>query len=300
MKLKDIYTFFRKRLSTQSSPLGLSLCMSSYDLSHLYKLDSLLGFEGRFGVVHSGVRRKDGLRVAVKEVEKSNICPNMMDEGMLLEVSLLMQVAKVPGVIRLLDNFESGSSFYIVMERLEGRELYDFISSRGALGEQVAQELFGQVVETVVGCQEMGVFHGDINDENIIVEKTETGLQCILIDFGRGTWLNELQVYTQYEGRREYAPPEWLGCKGYWGEALTVWSLGVLLYNMLCGVIPFKTDQEILMGKLIWWEELGLSTMARDLVTASLNKDCTRRLTLQEVRNHTWLTQEVQKSKSML
>jgi len=104
-----------------------------------------------------------------------------------------------------------------------------------------------------------------------------------------GSWFSSSEVYSNYEGTRVYAPPEWVACRRYKGEALTVWSLGILLYDMLCGDIPFETDTEILGGRLIWWEELGLSSLAKDLVTKCLARDQALRLSLVEVLAHPWL-----------
>ena len=73
------------------------------------------------------------------------------------------------------------------------------------------------------------------------------------------------------------------------GEGLTVWSLGILLYDMLCGDIPFETDTEILEGRLVWWEELGLSSLAKDLITRCLARDQADRLSLAQVLAHPWL-----------
>jgi serine/threonine protein kinase len=97
------------------------------------------------------------------------------------------------------------------MERVEGTDLFDFISEMGALGEHLSKKLFSEVVDSVAGCQEMGEKHGDIKDKNIMVENTETELQCTLIDFDSDTWQKEGQVYTHYNGTMLYAPHEYLG-----------------------------------------------------------------------------------------
>jgi serine/threonine protein kinase len=251
----------------------------------LYREEGVIG-KGGFGTVYSAVRRTDGLRVAIKEVTKNRAVAK--EDNVPLEVLLLQQVEDVPGVIRLVDYFESRDMFHIVMERVHGQDMFDFISDCGTLSEEVARDLFKQVVDTVFHCHERGVLHGDIKDENILVD-LDTG-HIKLIDFGSGSRLHT-GIYTQYEGTRVYSPPEWVSSRRYRAEGLTVWSLGILLYDMLCGDIPFETDEEIRRGNLVWFDQLNLSDMAKCLVEGCLAMDHAERMTLQQVRDHPWLAE---------
>merc|ERR1712154_128764 len=97
------------------------------------------------------------------------------------------------------------------------------------------------------------------------------------------------KVFKEFRGTRVYSPPDWILAGEYQADKLTVWSLGILLYDMLCGDIPFETDTEILGGRLIWWEELSLSSLAKDLVTKCLARDQALRLSLVELLAHPWL-----------
>ena len=291
MKLKEMCLSLQQRVKPPVvTPLREAVATSRRELRLLYEVEERVLGRGGFGTVHAGTRRSDGLRVAVKEVRRSSVPATMVEEGVPLEVRLLQAVEDVPGVIRLLDYFATSDTFYIVMELVEGRDLFDFISERGPLEEGLAVRLFRQVVEAVVGCQERGVQHGDVKDENILVEEVEGEVLVRLIDLGSGTWFSPMSIMTEYEGTRVSSPPEWIACRRYHQEALTVWSLGVLLYDILCGDIPFETDKEIMEGKVVWWQELTVSSMARDLVTRCLSKEQGSRLTLQEVASHPWLS----------
>jgi len=271
MKLKQI---LKNSLSVWRSP-GLR------EFTRLYRVGKVLG-RGGFGIVHSAIRNNDGAEVAVKEISKDVVV--VMEENIPLEIVLLQQVADVPGVVRLLDYFDTGNSFMIVMERFNGQDLFDFISRHGTLSENTARDIFGQVVEAVVMCKERGVLHGDIKDENILIDE-KTGAVKV-IDFGSGcSWVSGW--YEEYEGTREYAPPEWVRARRYKAEGLTVWSLGILLYDMLYGDIPYVTDEEILRGDLVMNEQLGSSV--RSLMERCLCSDERERMSLQEVKDHPWL-----------
>ena len=270
MKLKDIFNFSLSQLSVRDKSCG------SGQFRRLYKIDHVLG-RGGFGTVHSATRKYDGMKVAVKEVTKDSVIA--LEDNVPLEVVLLKQVEDVPGVVHLLDYFETGDSFLIVMERFNGQDLFDFISKHENLSEKVARDIFGQVVEAVFMCKERGVLHGDIKDENIMIDP-DTGM-VKMIDFGSGTWLHPGD-YEVYEGTREYSPPEWVSTRRFRAEGLTVWSLGILLYDMLCGDIPFETDEEIMRGSLVWYDQLDLSETVKSLVERCLQTDQRERMSLQQ------------------
>ena len=143
-----------------------------------------------------------------------------------------------------------------------------------------------QVVDTLITCQERGVLHGDIKDENILIDLNTSRVK--LIDFGSGAWIQP-GAFTEYQGTRVYAPPEWIKHRRFHAEGLTVWSLGILLYDMICGDIPYETDDQILSRSLVWYDQLGLSKEVKSLVVGCLNHDMAGRMTLLEIRDHPWM-----------
>jgi len=253
--------------------------------SQLYKVGDELG-KGGFGMVYAAVRKADKLQVAVKEVYKVKIIKKTSDGRIPLEVALMQQVAKVPGVIKIIDWFEGPESFFIVMEKFHGQDLFDYISEHGPLKESRARLIFNQVLETVLLCHNRGVFHRDIKDENILINPRSRELR--LIDFGSGTYLHD-GLYNDFEGTRVYAPPEWLKVRRYTASSLTVWSLGILLHDLVLGDIPFETDDQILMGLPDWTSATSISPGLKDLIQRCLKEDPRKRISLEDLSSHSWL-----------
>merc|ERR1712165_645140 len=278
MKLKQLFSF-----SSRSSSSG-SLEQGRKDFHTQYLVKEQLG-KGGFGVVYSAVRRSDGLEVAVKEVNKDERVV-VGDNNMPLEVALMQQLQDVPGVIRFIDYFDMQTCFYIVMERFHSKDLFDFISEQGPLPEALAKEIFRQLLTTLVSCHQKGVLHRDIKDENILIDLNT--LKIKLIDFGSGCFLED-RVYHEFQGTRVYSPPEWVNSRAYRPEGLTVWSLGVLLYDMVCGDVPFECDAQISRAQLTWFPQLKLGEEVKSLITGCLMVNTQERLTISEVTSHPWL-----------
>ncbi|XP_047443512.1 serine/threonine-protein kinase pim-2 isoform X6 [Mugil cephalus] len=240
-----------------------------------YRCGSLLG-SGGFGSVFSGQRLSDGLQPG-----ETSPVP--------MEIALLQRLSEVGGhvgVVRMLDWFHvEGRGFLLVLERPpHSQDLFDFITERGAQPERLALRFFRQVVEALRFVHAHSIVHRDIKDENIVVD-TRT-LDVKIIDFGSGAQLKETS-YTEFEGTRVYSPPEWILSQSYEAVPLTVWSLGVLLFDIVCGDIPFERDQEIVQATPIFTRRV--SKECQSLIRWCLSFRPEDRPSLEDILSHPWM-----------
>jgi len=262
----------------------------------LYRVGRVLG-KGGFGTVYNGVRLRDGETIAIKHVAKNMITEWDLLNGkkVPLELKLLCTVRKVDGVVKILDFFERDDSFIYILEKpSDCIDMFDYISEKGCLDEKVAANFFRQVVQTVLACHSSGVIHRDIKDENILVN-LKTG-KLNLIDFGSGAFMKD-DYYTEFDGTRVYSPPEWIKEGRYHHEPMTVWSLGILLYDMVCGDIPFERDEEICNAQLdfkVHFHKVSLS--CQSLIRSCLRVCPKDRASLSDLLYHPWLQEQEKES----
>ncbi|XP_021329732.3 serine/threonine-protein kinase pim-1-like [Danio rerio] len=261
------------------------------DILGRYRIVKKLG-QGGYGTVFEAVRVRDGLEVAMKVVLKSSDMDYLSIPGhptpLPLEVALTILAnhgPTVPQIIQMLEWQERPDSYIMILERPSPCEdLFDFLERHlGTLSENMTRHIMWQVVQAAHMCCQRGVLHRDIKLENLLINK-ET-LEVKLIDFGCGDLL-KTSAYTTFCGTEDYCPPEFRSSGRYYGKAATVWSLGVLLYELLCGEPPKHSDLDLTDERI--WIKPGLSKECCQLVQSCLQRSPKKRIALGKLSSHRW------------
>ncbi|XP_064563264.1 serine/threonine-protein kinase pim-1-like [Zonotrichia leucophrys gambelii] len=240
------------------------------------------GAEARPGTGVPSARRSSGPAdgIAVPPQHKGALVP--------LELALLWMVSwpGFRGIVRLLDWFEVPEGFALVMERPQRcQELWYFLHERRFQTEPVARRCSARGWRRGgTHCSSRRFPRRHIKAENVLVHLA-TG-EAKLIDFGCGTILQDT-FYTRMPGMPEYSPPEWIlfGC--YQGQLATIWSLRILLYELVCGHLPFHPSEDIIWGQLFFPPRV--SQECQHLIRWCLSMDPTDRPSLEDLFEHSWL-----------
>ncbi|XP_036436119.1 serine/threonine-protein kinase pim-1-like [Colossoma macropomum] len=256
-----------------------------------YVLGEKLG-EGGFGSVFKGHRISDGLQVAIKIVQKLDDDRYVQSPDELkvvpVEVALLQIMSRPPicnTVIQLIEWFDEPDRYILILERPDPcKSLDGFLQDYGGyVTEDMARGIMWQSVVAALQCSKRGVLHRDIKLENLLINLDTLAVK--LIDFGCGDLIKK-SGYNIFEGTIEYCPPEFFRKGRYYAGRATVWSLGVLMFRMVCGYLPFA--KEDITGGALHFRD-GLSNECRSLIRWCLKCNPTRRPTLQKMQQHNWL-----------
>ncbi|OWM82605.1 calcium-dependent protein kinase 26-like [Punica granatum] len=264
------------------------------NLKDYYTLGRKLG-HGQYGTTFLCVEKSTGKKYACKSISKRKLLTVEDLEDVRREIQIMHHISGNPNVISIKGAYEDSEAVHAVMELCSGGELFDRIVSRGHYSEKKAANLARTIVSAVEACHSLGVIHRDLKPENLLFvdEKEDSPLKAI--DFGLSVFFKPGDVFTDVMGSSFYVAPEILQ-KRYGPEA-DVWSAGVIIYILLCGVPPFWAEneqeifEEILHGGLDFSSDPwpNISESAKDLVRKMLVRDPKKRLTAHEVLCHPWV-----------
>ncbi|KAF0498698.1 Pkinase-domain-containing protein [Gigaspora margarita] len=259
--------------------------LSTQDIKSVgnYILENTIG-EGTYGKVKLATHKLTGQKVAIK------IIPKIHAENLTREIHHHRYLHH-PNIISLFEVIPSENKIYMVLEYCEGGELYDFLVNRKRLKENLARKMFGQLCRAVKYCHDRRVVHRDLKLENILLDAHKN---IKLGDFGFTREYESKKLLETICGSTGYSAPEMLTGKKYSGLEIDIWSLGVILYTLLCGSLPFDDDDENEMKlKIMKGEyEMGefLSDEAKDLIKSILQLEPKERPTLKQILQHAWFT----------
>ncbi|XP_049402654.1 calcium-dependent protein kinase 32-like [Solanum stenotomum] len=264
------------------------------DIEATYELGRELG-RGEFGVTYLSTDKVSGDVYACKSISKKKLRTRVDIEDVRREVEIMKHLPKHPNIVTLKDTYEDDNAVHIVMELCEGGELFDRIVARGHYTERAAAAVTRTIVEVIQMCHKHGVMHRDLKPENFLFENKKETAPLKAIDFGLSVFFKPGERFNEIVGSPYYMAPEVL--KRDYGPEVDVWSAGVILYILLCGVPPFWAETEQGVAQAIIRSAVNfkrdpwpkVSDNAKDLVKKMLNPDPSKRLTAQEVLDHPWI-----------
>ncbi|MBA0762354.1 hypothetical protein Gotri_011988 [Gossypium trilobum] len=279
------------------NPIGTVLCRPMEDVRNTYTIGKELG-RGQFGVTYLCTHKVTGEQFACKTIAKRKLVNKEDIEDVRREVQIMHHLTGQPNVVELKGAYEDKHSVHLVMELCAGGELFDRIIAKGHYSERAAASLLRIIVQIVHTCHSMGVFHRDLKPENFLLLNKEENSPLKATDFGLSLFYKPGDVFKDIVGSAYYIAPEVL--KRKYGPEADIWSIGVMLYILLCGFPPFWAESEngifsaILRGEIDFESDPwpAISPQAKDLVTKMLNLDPKQRLTAQQVLNHPWIKED--------
>jgi len=251
--------------------------------------------EGYFAIVKKGVDKKTGAPVAIKIINKDLV---EKEETLRNEIEILSKVDH-PNIVKMHAIFDTPEHLFIVMELMEGGELYQEIISRSTYSENEAVEIMRQLLSALVYLHDMNIAHRDLKLENLLLQKAGQ-LTVKLADFGLSKLFSGSGDMKTACGTPFYVAPDILLAtdeEGY-GPPVDMWAVGILLYILLSGRLPFsgEEDQELYANIIecqLEWKSPQFDTVsddAKDLISKLVTLEPTDRLTASQALQHRWIT----------
>uniref|UniRef100_A0A8C2VWY1 non-specific serine/threonine protein kinase n=2 Tax=Chinchilla lanigera TaxID=34839 RepID=A0A8C2VWY1_CHILA len=226
--------------------------------------------------------------VAIKIIDKSQL-----DEENLKKIFREVQIMKMlchPHIIRLYQVMETERMIYLVTEYASGGEIFDHLVAHGRMAEKEARRKFKQIVTAVYFCHCRNIVHRDLKAENLLLD---ANLNIKIADFGFSNLFTPGQLLKTWCGSPPYAAPELFEGKEYDGPKVDIWSLGVVLYVLVCGALPFDGSTlqnlraRVLSGK--FRIPFFMSTECEHLIRHMLVLDPNKRLSMEQICRHKWM-----------
>eukprot|EP00002_Diphylleia_rotans_P038824 TRINITY_DN8874_c0_g1_i1.p1 TRINITY_DN8874_c0_g1~~TRINITY_DN8874_c0_g1_i1.p1 ORF type:complete len:1177 (+),score=169.30 TRINITY_DN8874_c0_g1_i1:71-3601(+) len=258
-----------------------------------YKLIKTLGCGG-FALVKKALDTETKQFVAIKIFLKAS---ETFDPRLVANEVAVMKQFSHPNIVKFISAMEDQKYIYLVMEYADGGDLLRLAMKSGRMQDDMARHIFSQIVAAVSHMKSQNVTHRDLKLENILLCSSPE-LTVKLSDFGMVGITDRSVLLRTICGTPVYNPPEILDNKPCEGPPLDVWSLGVILYSLLCGNFPFDDldDINMLYAKIRTgtYPTPQCSRMAKDLISKMLVVNPSARATIQEISNHPWLQQREQ------
>ncbi|XP_052416071.1 serine/threonine-protein kinase MARK2 isoform X10 [Carassius gibelio] len=252
-----------------------------------YRLLKTIG-KGNFAKVKLARHVLTSKEVAVKIIDKTQLNSSSLQK--LYREVRIMKLLNHPNIVKLFEVIETDKSLYLVMEYASGGEVFDYLVAHGRMKEKEARAKFRQIVSAVQYCHQKCIVHRDLKAENLLLD---ADMNIKIADFG---FSNEFTVGNKLDtfcGSPPYAAPELFQGKKYDGPEVDVWSLGVILYTLVSGSLPFdgqnlkELRERVLRGK--YRVPFYMSTDCENLLKKFLILNPTKRLSLEQIMKDRWM-----------
>ncbi|XP_032873631.1 serine/threonine-protein kinase DCLK2 isoform X5 [Amblyraja radiata] len=268
-----------------------------------YKVGKVIG-DGNFAVVKECVERSSGKEFALKIIDKGKCSgkEHLIEN----EVAVLRKV-KHPNIIMLIEEMDTPTELYLVMELVKGGDLFDAITSSTKYTERDASAMMYNLASALKYLHSLNIVHRDIKPENLLVCEYVDGTKSLKLgDFGLATVVDG-PLYTVC-GTPTYVAPEIIAESGY-GLKVDIWAAGVITYILLCGFPPFRSENnvqedlfdQILVGRLKfpspYWDNITGS--AKELISRMLQVNIESRYTAEKVLTHPWVADDMAHEQDM-
>ncbi|XP_077261276.1 serine/threonine-protein kinase MARK2 isoform X8 [Temnothorax americanus] len=246
-----------------------------------YKLLKTIG-KGNFAKVKLAKHVPTGKEVAIKIIDKTQLNPGSLQK--LFREVRIMKMLDHPNIVKLFQVIETEKTLYLVMEYASGGEVFDYLVLHGRMKEKEARAKFRQIVSAVQYCHQKKIIHRDLKAENLLLDSE---MNIKIADFGFSNEFTPGNKLDTFCGSPPYAAPELFQGKKYDGPEVDVWSLGVILYTLVSGSLPFdgstlrELRERVLRGK--YRIPFYMSTDCENLLKKFLVLNPTKRASL-EVR----------------
>ncbi|XP_072539107.1 MAP/microtubule affinity-regulating kinase 3 isoform X17 [Salminus brasiliensis] len=252
-----------------------------------YRLLKTIG-KGNFAKVKLARHILTGREVAIKIIDKTQLNPTSLQK--LFREVRIMKILNHPNIVKLFEVIETEKTLYLVMEYASGGEVFDYLVAHGRMKEKEARAKFRQIVSAVQYCHQKHIVHRDLKAENLLLD---ADMNIKIADFGFSnefTLGNKLDTFC---GSPPYAAPELFQGKKYDGPEVDVWSLGVILYTLVSGSLPFdgqnlkELRERVLRGK--YRIPFYMSTDCENLLKRFLVLNPAKRGTLEQIMKDRWI-----------
>lgn len=253
--------------------------------------------QGKFGVVKLGIHKNTKEKVAIKIIKKESM--NEQDIELVKSEIDIMKLCRHPNIVRLLDHFENADYIFIIMECLVGGDLDEYLSKmKFKISEPRAALIMYQLASGIKYLHDYGVLHRDLKPENIMLsDRTDKGIIKIM-DFGLSKIMGPLERVADGFGTLSFVAPEVLIRQPY-NKQIDIWSLGVILYYILSGTLPFddENDNEEKIAKMTVFVEVEFpaknwskrSEDSVELIRKCLIKNPEERLKIDDYFEQKWI-----------